>query len=248
MSKAEQPWVKWYWSDWRSDPGLRMCGLAARGMWAELLAIMQEASPYGYLLVNGVPPTAKQLAVMTGATAGQVETLLEELKAAGVPGVSDDGVVFSRRMVRDREKQLRDKANGKGGGNPRLKGGVNPPDNGVDKAHMPEARSQKPEEENHSNAPPAPTAAEGKDIAWEGRVIRLSRRDYDRWRLAYPNADIDAELQAADDYYATNRPKDGNWFFAVSSWLKRANGAPRLSVVNGGDKPDPRGEYGRDWF
>jgi hypothetical protein len=111
-----------------------------------------------------------------------------------------------------------------------------------------ERKGKEGEREGSSNAPSAPTTAEGREVAWEGRVIRLTRRDYDRWRLAYPNADIDAELQAADDYYATNRPKDGNWFFAVSSWLKRANGSPRLSVVNGGDKPDPRGEYGRDWF
>ena len=42
MSKAARPWMKWYPADWRSDPGLRMCSFAARGLWADLLALMHE--------------------------------------------------------------------------------------------------------------------------------------------------------------------------------------------------------------
>jgi hypothetical protein len=47
-----------------------------------------------------------------------------------------DGTIYSRRMRRDAERAEEDKKNGKKGGNPKLKDGVNPPD----KAHMPEAR------------------------------------------------------------------------------------------------------------
>jgi len=62
---------------------------------------------------------------------------------------------------------------------------------------------------------------------WKGRVIRLKRDDYDRWRAAYTNiANFDAELQGADDFYAQNPPKDGKWFFPVSNWLKKENAAP----------------------
>ncbi len=65
------------------------------------------------------------------------------------------------------------------------------------------------------------------EYAWRGKVIRLKRPDYDRWRSAYPNVrDFDAELQACDDYYSTTPPKNGNLFFAASNWLKRANAAP----------------------
>lgn len=228
MSKADRPWVKWYWADWRSDPGLRVCSLAARGLWAEMLGIMHEADTYGHLLINGSAPTAKQIAALVSATPGQVEALLAELKAAGVPSFTAEGVIYSRRMVRDRERQERDKANGKKGGNPSLNGGVNPPDNGGDKAHMPEARSQRLETEKPITAPAAPSP-DGEGYAWSGRVIRLSRRDYDRWRESYPNVEIDAELQAADDYYADKAPKNG-WFFAVSNWLKRANAQARGSL------------------
>lgn len=161
MSKAERPWLKWYMADWRSDPGLRMCGYAARGLWMDLLSLMFEAVPFGHLLINSKPPTMQQLATMLGGTARQVETLIAELEAAGVPSRTDDGIIYSRRMVRDREKEARDRENGKGGGNPHLvgqdKGGVNPPV----KAHMPEARSQKPEEEVEAAQAPPPQRRRG---------------------------------------------------------------------------------------
>jgi len=31
--KRKNPWVTFYPTDWRADPGLRHCSLAARGRW-----------------------------------------------------------------------------------------------------------------------------------------------------------------------------------------------------------------------
>jgi hypothetical protein len=59
---------------------------------------------------------------------------------------------------------------------------------------------------------------------WSGKVIRLKEDDYAAWRKQYHQIpDFEAELQAADDYYAENPPKDGKWFFPVSNWLKKAH-------------------------
>jgi hypothetical protein len=141
-----QPWMKFYPSDWRADPALRTCSLAARGLWIEMLALMHEAQPYGHLLINSNKVTPEQLAVLVGAPAKQVREMLLMLAKAGVYSIDEKtGDIISRRMLRDKAKAERDKANGKGGGNPRLKQGVNPQDNRVDKAQIPEARSQKPE-------------------------------------------------------------------------------------------------------
>lgn len=130
------PWLKFYPTDWRADPALRMCSLAARGLWMEMLCIMHEASPYGSLRVNGRPVTERQLSSLAG---GEVGDLLTELEDAGVFSREADGTIFSRRMQRDAEKTAKDKANGRKGGNPALIEGVNPPDNGLDKAQKPEA-------------------------------------------------------------------------------------------------------------
>ena len=135
------PWMKFYPADWRADPALRMCSLAARGLWMEMLSIMHEADPRGSLLINGKPIGTKQLASLCGATLRETTAFLNELDAAGVFSRAEDGTIFSRRMKRDDEKAARDKANGKAGGNPNLNAGVNTPD----KAQSPEARSQSPE-------------------------------------------------------------------------------------------------------
>jgi len=154
MSRAARPWMKWYPADWRADPALRMCSYAARGLWIDLLCLMHEATIYGHLLIAGLKPTVAQIAAVLGGRPSEVERLLGELEAGGVFSRTEAGVIFSRRMVRDKQKAERDALNGKGGGNPALiktdNQGVNPPDNGrsnppvngVDKAQKLEARSQ----------------------------------------------------------------------------------------------------------
>lgn len=119
---------------------LRLCSIGARGLWAEMMCIMHEAERYGSLLVNGRRIDKKQLAGLAGISEKDCISLLMELEGNGVFSRDEDGTIYSRRMRRDFEKAIKDKENGRGGGNPRLKGGVNPTDNGVDKAQKPEAR------------------------------------------------------------------------------------------------------------
>jgi hypothetical protein len=94
-------WSKFWWCDWQNDAALRMCSLAAQGLWMRVLCIMHEAEPIGHLTINGRPPTDRQLAALVGAPEKDVTQLRRELEEAGVSSVTSDGVTFSRRMVRD---------------------------------------------------------------------------------------------------------------------------------------------------
>jgi hypothetical protein len=149
VADKRKPWMKWYTRDWRSNAKLRMCSYAARGLWADLISLMAEAEQFGFLMINGIVPTCKQLAGLLGGTEREVTKLRAELAAANVFSVTGfdmpadikalipqgvpDGVILSRRMVRDAAKAAEGSANGKLGGNPRLIGldnvGVNPPAN-----------------------------------------------------------------------------------------------------------------------
>jgi hypothetical protein len=140
-AELSDPWLKFYPTDWRADPALRMCTIAARGLWMEMLCIMHEAEPRGSLLINGNRVMDRQLASLCGCSEREIKTLVAELEVAGVFS-RDNGVIYSRRMRGDTEQAAKDKANGKRGGNPGIKRGVNPPDKGRDKAHIPEARDQ----------------------------------------------------------------------------------------------------------
>lgn len=183
---AKQPWRKWYPQDWRADAPLRMCSYAARGLWADLLTLMHESNEVGFLLVEGVAPTPRQLVGLLGGTEKEITKLLAELAAAKVfsvvggkmpddvkaliPDDIEDGVILSRRMVRDEAKATKDRENGKGGGNPRLKGGdnpkanrgVNPPANpqSQSQSQSPEARNQKDHEAAAASSSVAACATE----------------------------------------------------------------------------------------
>jgi hypothetical protein len=96
--------MKFYPRDWRGDQALRMVSLAARGLWIECLTVMHEATPYGHLVINGRPVGVDALARMVGASGDEVRALMLELNEAGVCDVTGEGVIFSRRMVRDQER------------------------------------------------------------------------------------------------------------------------------------------------
>ena len=115
------PWTKWYWADWRADPKLRACSLAARGLWLEILGIMHEAEPRGFLLINGSEPTEKKLARMVGCDTSELIILLQELEDEGVFSRNRNGTIFSRRIVNDEKKARKSRENGLKGGNPNLK-------------------------------------------------------------------------------------------------------------------------------
>jgi len=194
MAETDQrkPWVKFYFKDWRGDKALRACSLAARGLWMEMLSIMDEAEPYGHLMINGHPLDAEELANQAGggASTKEVKALLERMRKAGVFGETNDGVIYCKRMVRDKAKLEEDRVNGKKGGNPRLKGDdtyKSEPDNppgkpptrtgGLsqgDKAQKPDARGQKPEDQ----AQPSEAETGGRQSVDLGQeVLRILGRN-----------------------------------------------------------------------
>ena len=116
------PWFAWYADDWLSDEKLRTCSPGARGLWVDMLSLMHKNDRRGYLQINGKPATPQQLARMTGCSVEEVSRLLAELVDAGVPSVTEDGILYSRKMVRDESKRQKcSEAGRRGGGSPRLR-------------------------------------------------------------------------------------------------------------------------------
>ncbi len=102
MTSRRLPWLKFYPSDWLVD-AIAGC-LAAQGLWLRLLFVMHDAIPYGRLAAEGKPIPDEALSRRAGCeSVEQFRGLLAELFAAGVPGRGADGIVFSRRMVRDQQ-------------------------------------------------------------------------------------------------------------------------------------------------
>jgi len=214
MSK---PWMKFYPADWQADPALRSCAITARGLWLEMLCIMQKSEPVGHLLVNGKSPSTRGLATLCGATEREVTRGLAELESAGVFSRLDDGTIFSRRMVRDEKRAAEAKEIGARGGNPALRQGVNPrdkaTDNGGDKAQRLEARNQK-----ESNARDARLSDEVIDRIWSEAPSKARERS----SKADVRRTLAAALKRGADFEEISRALKAYW---QSEDASKADGA-----------------------
>lgn len=119
MSKHLQ-WFRFEPAVWLADPGLRLCSLAARGLWMDMLSLMYQSTPVGTLRANGKPMTPAMLAGTIRGDTKTVEKCLGELEKNRVFSRTKSGVIFSRRIRADHERLTNNRANGKLGGNPTL--------------------------------------------------------------------------------------------------------------------------------
>lgn len=118
----KRPASQYYWGDWRRDTALQACSLAARGLWHEMNCLMHDCDPYGHLCVGATAMQPSQLARLVGITPKECSALLAELDGAGVFSRTAEGVIYSRRMVRDEDLRERRANGGKAGAEHGVKG------------------------------------------------------------------------------------------------------------------------------
>lgn len=164
----KRPAFQFYPGDWLKDAALRSCSLEARGLWADMLSLMHQAEPYGHLVLNGLPIDDAALGRMVGATPSKVRRLIEELERSGTASRRADGALYSRRMVRDEQLRNERAEFGKLGGNPKLKGKVNPP-------HKPEQTPSSSSSSSSSN-PLSLVAEDWQPPEWVGARLQMAGR------------------------------------------------------------------------
>lgn len=128
------PYMRWFPGDWQRDQDLQSCSLEARGLWAEMLWIMHQGQPRGYLALAAGPVDAAKLAKLVRVPTEVVERCIVELEANKVFSRDDSGIIYNRRMVRDSKERDTFVEYGKRGGNPALKAGDKAWDKAGDKA------------------------------------------------------------------------------------------------------------------
>lgn len=101
----KRPAFQFYPADWRNDAALRICSMGARGLWIEMICLMHLADPYGHLVAAGKPIAPAGLSSLVGMSKSEVTRWLSELKEQDVFSVTADGVIYSRRMVRDEQQR-----------------------------------------------------------------------------------------------------------------------------------------------
>lgn len=193
-------WSKFWWGNWLADLELRSCSMAARGLWIDMLCVAASGDPYGHLTIAGKPVTTERMAQIAGAPVGAVRKLIDELRQAGVFSETEDGVIYSRRMVREKIASDRGREAGKTGGNPALKGGRSNSDKGEDypggltPPHKPIENRENREKDSvlRTDAPAEPTRA-----AERGERDRKASRRRSPSRPEPPPDSPEAQAQAA---------------------------------------------------
>lgn len=171
---AGTTYSKFFWADWSSDPKLLLCSLAAQGLWMRLLCLAAESDRPGHVLIAGRKPTVRELHDVTRAPIADLEKLMAELKKNGVCDTDRDGVMISRRMVRDFRRRVISSAGGKSRQR-QIAENVENSTVGSSLSAQPICTAtiyHKPESTNHQPEQPA-AASRSVDENW-GAIARLS--------------------------------------------------------------------------
>jgi hypothetical protein len=115
-AKGKLPYIKLFHGDILGDMDLMGCPDAAQFLWWKMMLTMAKAEPYGHLATHGVAMTTRHLARTMKWGIGKTERALAALESVRIFSRRADGMIYSRRMVRDRLAQdLKDAANKENG-------------------------------------------------------------------------------------------------------------------------------------
>jgi hypothetical protein len=216
---TKRPAFQFYPGDWLRDTGLRSCSAAARGLWMDILCFMHEGSPYGYLKVNHKVILAPNLARMCGLTLQETEGCLAELAEAGVFETDEEGVIFSRRMIRDEELRNKRAACGHLGGNPTLK------DNQKVGVCLSTEVKQKPTPSSSSSSSSSIITSSNEEVgADRKKTYLLDEEFWSEMRRHYPNVDVDAESRKMDAWLLARPGRKKTRQFVIN-WLNKVEPA-----------------------
>lgn len=210
----KRPSFQFYPADWRKDPALSACSLAARGLWIELMCIAHENGAYGVLSINGKPMVPAQIARMVGESPAAVVKLLGELEDAGVFSRDDQGCIFSRRMVKDeRIRNVRADA-GRLGGNPNLLKQKDKQTGEQIPTPSSSSSSSSVEKEISAGKPAEPAGFTAFWNAWPTTTRKEAKgRCLEAWKRARAEPDADAVLAHVESLKASDSWREGNGKF-----------------------------------
>ena len=222
---TKRPAFQFYPGDWLRDTGLRSCSAAARGLWMDILCFMHEGSPYGYLKVNHKVILAPNLARMCGLTLQETEGCLAELAEAGVFETDEEGVIFSRRMIRDEELRNKRAACGHLGGNPTLK------DNQKVGVCLSTEVKQKPTPSSSSSSSSSIITSSNEEVgADRKKTYLLDEEFWAEMRRHYPGIDVDAESRKMDAWLLARPGRKKTRQFVIN-WLNKVEPALAPAMV-----------------
>lgn len=271
MPADQLQWFKFEPDKWIRDTALRSVSLAARGLWIDLLCLMDRSPTRGVLLMdNGTIPTTKLIGKLVSSSPLALGKLLVELESSGVLSRGSSGEYICRKMVRDTEIRQQNSENGSKGGNPSLKPTVKPPV----KADIEKSRVDKRRED--ISPPPLDEGSETKTASPKRRAPKRNAKTvgserfetlwafyeakgskpaaWEQWQALDPSPDTDneawEELARGAETWVDQREKP--YRPDLERWLRDRKfesdpGGKAIEVSNGTPLPEWRNPTEAEW-
>lgn len=224
---AARPWYKRYASDFIAAT-LHMT-LEEKGAYSMVLDLIYDRG-------GPIPDDSRWIARVCGCSTrrwNQLRDRLVELEKITVEnGFIDNDRAAFLRLSRDKERVKLVESGAKGGEKTQKKRRESRENNDIAKKglqssgkHILEPRVLESRIRKNDSAKADPS----RKFAFEGRVVRLSPKDFDRWRRNFCGGDgerLSQLLQQRDDWLASEEATDSHrkrWFIATSNWLAKAS-------------------------
>ena len=103
MNKQTSIWLE----DLYKDPAYRSVSAGARGLWVDILYLCSISPEKGVLLKkNSKPYNDSELSRICGIPENEIQVLKNELIEAEVSSLTENGIIYNRRMVREERKKV----------------------------------------------------------------------------------------------------------------------------------------------
>lgn len=116
---AKNPSTTFYFNDWENDEKLRLCSLAAQGLWMRLLCIAARSPEPGIVQTGTFDMSPPHGLTLIASAVGQppdvINPLIDELLTSGAASRDRQGRIYCRRMVRAASLSLKRSEAGRNG-------------------------------------------------------------------------------------------------------------------------------------
>lgn len=134
------PAIQFYTGDWRKDPAVQSLDHFQKGVWIDVLCLMNESPRRGYLILpSGAPMPDDAIARNLGLEVDRWREVKSALLLLGVASENDVGALYNRRIVRDEKLRAQKARAGKKGG---AASGRSRRSSARDKKEVPEAETK----------------------------------------------------------------------------------------------------------
>lgn len=224
--KEKLPALQFYTGDWRKDPCVQALDHEHKGVWIDLLCIMNETAERGRIVLpNGAAMPDDAIARNLGLPEAKWKQMRSKLVELGVASEDESGVLYNRRIVRDQAiREARAEAGRKGGQTSRPK--------------QPESKPEANGEAKRGSSVSVSSSPSGKRARKRALPEEWEPNDAHREKARDLRLELTSEAEEFRNHAKANGRVLLDWDAAFHNWLKKAVEFGRARTNGNGNNPD----------